>query len=478
MSNPTNTAIVGGGILGMTLALRLAQAGQRVTLFEAGPHIGGLADAWQLGDVTWDRHYHVTLLSDIHWRRVLAELHLEQDMNWVETKTGFFTDGQLTSMSNTLEFLRFPPLGLLDKLRLGGTIFYASKLRDGKRLESIPVASWLRKLSGKRAFEKIWLPLLRAKLGENYQHTSAAFIWATIARMYAARRTGLKKEMFGYLPGGYARILEHFETLLHANGVDVRVNHALERVFVATSRQSVGKTITDPRSGETWLQPVQLQFRDRPTETFDRVVLTTPAPIISRVCPDFTDDEHWRLNGLRYQGIVCASLLLKKPLAKYYVTNITDDWVPFTAVIEMTTLVDPVEFGGRTLVYLPKYVAPDDPLFEVSDEELRTQFITALRRMYPDFSESDVEAFRVSRVRHVVALTTLNYSDNLPPMKTSLPGVFAINSAHIVNGTLNVNETVKLAEDAVKDLLTDNRTATVRERPASNTPQHLEQTAP
>ena len=196
---------------------------------------------------------------------------------------------------------------------------------------------------------------------------------------------------------------------------------------------------------------VDLSFRDRPAETFDRVVLTTPAPIISKACPDLTDDEHRRLNGLRYQGIVCASLLLKKPLAKYYVTNITDDWVPFTAVIEMTTLVDPAEFGGRTLVYLPKYVSPDDPLFEVSDADLRTSFIAALKKMYPHFEESDVEAFRVSRVRHVVALSTLNYSAQLPPMKTSLPGVFAVNSAHIVNGTLNVNETVKLAEHRAWD---------------------------
>ncbi len=455
------TAIVGGGILGMTLALRLAQAGERVTLFEAGPNVGGLADAWQLGDVTWDRHYHVTLLSDMHWRKLLAELHLEKDMRWVETKTGFYTDDRLYSMSNTVEFLKFPPLGLLDKFRLGGTIFYASKLRDGKRLESIPVAGWLRRLSGRKAFDKIWLPLLRAKLGENYQHTSAAFIWSTIARMYAARRTGLKKEMFGYVPGGYARILEHFSLLLEAAGVDVRVNHAIERVTllsdVATPRQSVGETITDPRSGETRLQPVQISFRDRPSESFDRVVLTTPAPVVSRVCPQLSDDEHRRLNGIRYQGIVCASLLLKQPLAKYYVTNITDDWVPFTAVIEMSTLVDRAEFGGRSLVYLPKYVAPDDPLFEVSDEELRTQFLAALRRMYPHFRDDDVEAFRVSRVRNVVALSTLNYSEQLPPMKTSVPGVFAVNSAHIVNGTLNVNETVKLAEDAVQTLLLEKR---------------------
>ncbi len=168
--------IIGGGILGMTLAHRLAQAGEQVTLIEAASQLGGLADAWQLGDVTWDRHYHVTLLSDMHWRGVLKELGLDQDMNWVETKTGFYTDGKLYSMSNNFEFLKFPPLGLIDKFRLGGTIFYASKVKDWKALEGIPVADWLRQLSGPRTFEKIWLPLLRAKLGENYTKTSASFI--------------------------------------------------------------------------------------------------------------------------------------------------------------------------------------------------------------------------------------------------------------------------------------------------------------
>lgn len=426
--------IIGGGILGMTMAHRLAQAGEQVTLVESAPRLGGLADAWQLGDVTWDRHYHVTLLSDLHWRNVLKELELESDMNWVETKTGFFTDGQLYSMSNNLEFLRFPPLGLIDKFRLGATIFYASKLKDWKRLENIPVADWLRRLSGSRTFEKIWLPLLRAKLGENYVKTSASFIWATIARMYAARRTGLKKEMFGYVRGGYARILDRFTEQLQAEGVEVLTNQATRQVWTLPS----GRVVAD--------------LTNAPQQEFDRVVFTTPSPVISKVCPWLSADEHKRHNGLQYQGIVCASVLLKQPLAKYYVTNITDSWVPFTAVIEMSTLVDRSEFNGHSLVYLPKYVAPNDPLFDESDESIQERFIAALEKMYPHFTRSDVLAFKISRVRHVVALTTLNYSENLPPMKTSLPNVYAINSAHIANGTLNVNETVKLAEDAVSML--------------------------
>lgn len=431
-------AIVGGGILGMTLALRLAQQGHSVTLFESAHQFGGLASAWRLGSLLWDRHYHVTLLSDTHIRSLLTELGLEQDMKWVETKTGFFTDGKLYSMSNTLEFLSFPALGLIDKLRLGFTIWYASKVKNWKKLEQIPVSTWLRKLSGDRTFEKIWLPLLRSKLGENYRIASASFIWAIIARMYAARRTGLKKEMFGYLPGGYARLLSRFVEVLAEHNVEIRVGHRVSQV--------------SQRNGK-----VKLEFTNGHVEYFDQAVLTMASPIAAQVCQGLTQSEYDRHRDIEYQGIVCASLLLKKPLANYYVTNITDSWIPFTGVIEMSALVDKSEFEQRSLVYLPKYVSTNDPAFQMSDEQIKEEFIQTLVLMYPNFDRNDVLAFRVSRVRQVFAISTLNYSEKLPPMHTSLSGVHIINSAHIPNGTLNVNETVLLAERAAAELSTRSR---------------------
>src|SRR5215472_14472864 len=221
-ATPQRWAVIGGGMLGLRLAQRLRRQGKEVTLFEAADRLGGLASAWELGGVVWDRHYHVILLSDTHLRGLLDELGLADDLVWQETRTGFYTHGKLYSMSNTLEFLRFPPLGLIDKLRLGFTIFYASKIRNWQKLETIAVTDWLTRWSGRHTFEKIWLPLLRAKLGDNYQHASAAFIWAIIARMYAARRTGLKKEMFGYVQGGYARVLERFAEVLRRDGVALR----------------------------------------------------------------------------------------------------------------------------------------------------------------------------------------------------------------------------------------------------------------
>lgn len=426
--NSEQWAIVGGGILGLTLAHRLAQQGKQVTLYEAAPQLGGLASAWMLGDIIWDRHYHVTLLSDLHLRSLLQELGLEQDMRWVETKTGCFTQGKLYSVSNAIEFLRFPPLRLLDKLRLGLTILYASKIKNWQRLEKILVSDWLQRWSGKRTFRKFWLPLLRAKLGDNYVKASAAFIWAIIARLYAARRTGLKKEMFGYLPGGYARMLGRFAEVLQQEGVDLQLGCRVMQLQPLANGQ------------------VEVMLAHQLPARFDRVIVTAPAPIAARLCPDLSRQEQAALNQIEYQGIICASLLLKQPLSQFYVTNITDSWVPFTGVIEMTTLVDPAELGDRTLVYLPKYVAPDDPAFSWSDAELQEVFVSALEDMYPHFQRSDVLSFQVSRVKHVLAISTLNYSKNLPPMQTSLPGISIVNSAHITNGTLNVNETVQLAE--------------------------------
>ena len=430
-----NWAVVGGGMLGMTLALRLAQSGKQVTLYERASEFGGLASAWQVGDITWDRHYHVTLLSDTHLRSLLNELGLENEMRWVETKTGFYTDEKLYSMSNSVEFLQFPPLNLIDKFRLGATIFYASRIQDWKSLERIPVADWLRKLSGKRTFEKIWLPLLRAKLGENYQQTSAAFIWTTIARMYAARRTGLKKEMFGYVSGGYARVLQRFAEKLQEEHVTLRLQ--------STATQAT----------TTIRKTVQLEFSDGHKAEHDHVVFTVPSNVASNVCPQLTEAEKQRLNGIQYQGIVCASVLLKQPLDRFYVTNITADWVPFTAVIEMSALVDRAEFGGHSLVYLPKYFAAGDPILNLPDEAIEARFITALCQMYPHLKRDDVLAFKISRVRNVFPLPTLAYSENVPAMETSLPSVFIVNSSHILNGTLNVNEGIKLAEQALPKLL-------------------------
>jgi protoporphyrinogen oxidase len=426
-------------MLGMTLALRLRQAGHAVTLYEGAASLGGLAAAWRLGDVTWDRHYHVTLASDRHTRALYAELGLEGEVEWREARSGFFSGGRLVPLSSTLDFLRFPLIGPVARARLALTILYASRIRSWKRLERVSAEAWLRRFSGDSGFERVWRPLLRSKLGEAYHDTSAAFIWATIARLYAARRSGLKRELFGIVRGGYARVLEAFASRLAEAGVEIELGAPVRRV--------------GPRPGGG----VEVEPEGAAARGFDHVVLTLAAPLAARIAPSLRPDERSRLEGVRYLGIACASLLLRRPLAGFYVTNLTDDGFPFTGVIETTALVDPARFGGRSLVYLPRYLPPDDPLLERSDAELRAPFLAGLRRIYPDLRDGDIAAFQVSRVRHVFALTTLGYSERLPEPTTSVPGLHAVSSAHVLNGTLNVDATLRLAESAARGLLSPAR---------------------
>lgn len=425
-------AVVGGGMLGASLALDLAESGAQVTMFEAAPELGGLASAWSIGDVTWDRHYHVTLLSDQHTRSLLRRLGLEDEMTWVETRTGTWTGGEVRSMSSTLDYVKYPDLSLLDKARLARTILSANRTSDWRALERVPVEDWLREKSGDRVFESFWLPLLKAKLGDAYPDTSAAFIWATIQRLYAARSQGLKKEMFGYVPGGYARTLEVLGSALVEAGVDVRLSSRVERVGPGPSVHSSGAE-----------------------EKYDHVVVTASPPLARHLVEGLSDEEQLRLGRIRYQGIVCASVLTSRPLKGFYLTYLYGD-APFTAVVEMSAFVDPSEFGGRSLIYLPKYCAPDSPLFEESDDQIERKFLSSLETIYPGFSGSDVEAFKISRVRNVFPISTLRYSEGVPEFDTSVPGVHLVSSAQIVNGTLNVNDTLALAERASKHLLRSN----------------------
>lgn len=425
-------AIVGGGVLGMATALRLLELGRDVTLYEGLDVLGGMASAWRVGDVTWDRHYHVTLLSDSRTRALYADAGITDDeIFFVETRNGYFgPDRTLRPFSGPIDFLKLPDLRMIDKLRLGGTIVLGAAVRDGRRMERIEVDRWLRRWSGRTAFESFWKPLLRAKLGNSWPRASAAFIWATIQRLFAARRSGLERELFGYVAGGWGTVCDRVHGRLVERGATVRLSTRVASI----TREADGLRVTDGDGG---------------SETFDRVLVTTGSHLAAKLCPDLLQAERERLERVEYLGIVCPSLVLSRPLGGYYLTYITDEDSPFTAVVEMTALVDPAQTGGHTLVYLPKYTDESDPLFAASDGEVIERFWSYLVGMYPDLSRDDLVAARVSKVRQVFAVPSLHFSDDAPSVGTSVPGLYLAGSAHLPFSTLNVDDTLSLVDEVL-----------------------------
>ena len=426
-------AVLGGGLLGQALALRLREAGRDVTLFEAAPELGGLAAAWTVGGVSYDKFYHVILPFDFRTLGLIDSLGLSDRLVWKKTSTGFFCDGRLVPLNGSADYLRLPVIGLPDKLRLAALLMAGARIEDGTPLDRVPVRDWLVRWCGQRCYDRLWEPLLRAKLGENHHKASAAFIWASIRRLYLARKGTGKVEELGFVQGGYGTILDALQKRLSDAGVEVLTGTQVRKVVRADDGLLV-QTAAGVRR-------------------FDRVVSTLPARVTARICDGLSPEDRARLDDVLYQGIVCASLVLSRPLAGHYLTYLTDKSLPFTGIVEMSALTGTEGFGGRTLVYLPRYVTQDDAFWSLDDAEVEARFVAGLRKVYPDLRDDEILAFRCARVRDVMAVPTVGYRDRVPPVETGVPGFHVVTSAQILDGTLNVDATLGAMEAALPILL-------------------------
>lgn len=428
-----SVAVVGGGIMGLALALNLSQKGYRVTVFEKEEKVGGLASSWRINGFTPERFYHVILRSDSYLLNLLSRLGLKDEVIWVKAGTGLFSQGILYPLSDLRDFFSFPHLTLREKFRLGWTFFYASRRWPSERLERRKALEWLTALSGKKVVEKIWLPLLRSKLGQSCKEAGASYIQSVISRMAGARSQKISKECFGCVPGGYALILKRFSTLLRQRGVEIMC----------------GTPVLNVRDTE---HGVELESATGEKYSYHEAVLSVPSPEIAHLCPQLKASERKRLSETPYLGILCASLLLRKSLSPFYITNITHSGLPFTGVIEMTSVVPRGEFGGLSLVYLPRYLAPGDSFAEKDDREIKNEFFKALHFMYPQFTPHQVVCFKIAREKQAVPLFTPGYSKNfLPSPMTSLPHVWIANSSLVASSASNVNEILKLASMMVEN---------------------------
>jgi protoporphyrinogen oxidase len=447
-TQPAHIAIVGGGFTGLVCARNLLLAGYRVTVLEAQPELGGLAGSFNFGPFHWDRFYHCILTSDQSLLALLDDLGLSKQLRWTATEVGFFSHGKLYKMTSPRDLLRFPHLSLANKLRLGIATLYASHLRDGERLEHIPLETWTRQLFGARIYREMWEPLFRCKLGEMRHHASAAFLWGTLRRLYSTREKGpAKQEKLGYVEGGYGAVFARLQQQVTELGATIRTGVKIRSV------SSMGA-----RSGAPGKRVLLSDLREM--MHFDGAILTLPNRAVAACLATSDTAYRTRLAHVRYLGLICFVLLLRRRLSPFYVTNITEQ-SPFTGIIEMTNLIDPKqETAGLHLVYLPRYTSSDDPLFEANDAEVWQRFRPELQRIHPDLSEDHIAARFLFRERTVQPVPTLGYSRIAPPPETPVPGVYLANTAQILNNTLNNNVMTELAHAACACLMRDIPTGT------------------
>ena len=428
--------IIGGGMMGLATAYFLSKPGNNVVVLEKEKEVGGLSRPAEIyPGLQWDRYYHVILSTDTELLGFIDEIGLSLDVQFRTTKTGFFTDGCLHSMSNVFEFITFKPLSLVNKFRLGLGIIFASRIHKGTRLEKVYAKNWLIRIFGRRNYEKLWDPLLRSKLGTASPKASGAFIWAIIKRYYGTRQKGSKQESMGCVKGGYHSIFKNIQDILKQKQVAVLLDRKAQKIIP----QPDGRIGVVDHRGKTKL--------------FDKVVATLPNPNLIELLPDEYGNLKAQLGRIEYLNLVCVVLALKRSLCPYYVTNITDPGFPFTGVIEATNVVPKETLGDHALVYLPRWMPGDDAFIRQPDEAILDQFYAGLKRIFPEFTKEQVTAAHVHREFNVQPIQTIDYGQCVPPMETEISGFYLVNTSMILNSTLNNNQVIGLARKMADKLL-------------------------
>ena len=431
-SEKLKVGIIGGGLMGMTLAHRISEQNASVKVFERDSQLGGLSTHYNYGNFTWDKFYHVIVANDASLINLISDIGLKDKLNWSRSFTGYYVNKKFHSLNSPKEFLLFPLLNLFDKIRLVYTIFYGSKISNWQKLEEITVKDWLIKMGGEKNFNKFWEPLLLSKLGENYKKVSGVFIWTYIRRLFKTREHPIEKDYMGYVSGGYKTIFDRFEQLLTKNNSSVHLNTAVKSI--------------KPLEGGG----IEVQYDDT-VEYFDKVIFTAPVNILEQVtspelCEIVKNDK-----PIEYLGVVCLVLVTKKPLTPFYVLNMGDVNTPFTGVIGMSTLVGQDQTAGNYITYFPKYIPANHQYWNTSDEAIEEIFMAGVRDLYPDFNDADFVSSHINRAFKVQPLQVLNYSSIVPKIKTKHPDFFVLNTSQFVNDSVNNNFVVTHVNSFMKE---------------------------
>ena len=139
-----DVVVVGAGFTGLAAAHDLAKAGRKVLVLESDASPGGLAGTFEFQDgVRIEKFYHHWFNNDAYVPQLVKELGLGSEIVTLASKTAMYFNGRQWRLSTPWDLLRFKPVSLLSRIRLGLLVFRVRKIRDWRSIEHLSIREWL-----------------------------------------------------------------------------------------------------------------------------------------------------------------------------------------------------------------------------------------------------------------------------------------------------------------------------------------------
>ena len=432
----TDIAIVGAGLAGLTAALRLTAAGYRVRLFERYPRPGGLARALEIGGEPLEAFYHHIFTTDTDYVDFAEELGLADEIEWLPSKMGIWTDGRLWDFGTPASLLRFKPISLIGKLRFGLSTLLLQRSRNPEPFEHVTAAEWIRRHQGRGVWDKIWGPLLYQKFADDAEKVAMVWLWRKLSLRGGSRSKSGMGECLGYMRGSFVRLVEELESRVATAGGSFHLTEAVDRI----ERSDDGFSIVTRRGN----YPA------------DRVLVAAPIPDYIAVAGHLLDDDENRLLGdLRATGALCTILELEHSLTPYYWLNVADPEMPFGGLIEHTNYIPADRYGGTVLLYISNYLFTDHPLYRAPKSAVLDEYVPHLQRVNPSFDRSWIRKVHHFRADYAQPVVTTGYREKIPSMRTPVPGLYLCSMAQIFPEDRGQNYAIAYGDRVAKLMLED-----------------------
>lgn len=415
--------------MGLAVAYQLARDGYTPVVFEADDRIGGMTASFDFDGIEIERYYHFHCTSDRDVLALLTELNIENSLQWVETKMGYWYQNRIQAWGNPFALLSFQGLSFVAKFRYGLHAFLSTKRNNWMPLDHLEASQWIRRWVGSEAYDVLWKRLFEYKFYDYSGNLSAAWIWSRIRRI-GRSRFNLFREKLGYLKGGSKTLLNAMQSSIEKDGGVIRLNCAVTKVMIESDH----------------VTGVEVNGK---LEKFHKVVSTIPIPYVLRLIPDLPVDISNKFKALKNIAVVCVIAKLKIKVTENFWLNINDPDMDIPGLVEYTNL----QSLENSIVYVPFYMPGENVKFLDSDEVFIDKVKCYLKKINPQIVEDDFLAIRASRYRYAQPICEPGFLSKLPPVALPVTGLWVADTSYYYPEDRGISESVGFGRKLAKSVV-------------------------
>lgn len=418
-----SVAVIGGGLAGITAALRCADSGADVTLLEARSRLGGVAGSFRRGALDVDTGQHVFLRCCTSYLALLdrlgvADLVTLQDRLDIPVHVPGRRPGRLrrNNLPAPLHLagalLRHRPLGVADRLRLVGAALALRGVDAGApATDAQSFGAWLTAHGqSARAVEALWdlvgIATLNARAADASLAPAATVFQLGLLTDRAAGDIGWARVPLGRL---------------HDDAAD----RALAAAGAAVRRSTKVRALT-PEAGGWRISTGHLGNGDRSERqedlVVDHIVCAVPPVAAQRLLPAGALDlpPGWA-EGLGHSPIVNVHVVYDRPvLATPFAAGLDS---PVQWVFDRTGQSGVHRVHPAPAQYLAVSLSAADDVIGEPAAAIRTRMMPALDALLPAARDARVLEFFVTREPQATFRPAPRTAALRPPARTTLPGL-------------------------------------------------------